>query len=164
MRGSGHTYTHTYMFSHVCTQRGSHTHRHAPTHAGRHTHTSTSWGSPEEEGEDHLPQWIFLNFYKVILFRYNYTNYIHMSPNKWLKHTVSQWRSTAASTALSRVAPWCSRRTVSFRPPRGTLTSIQNLGGSWFSLPSIDLHRNYDNFQRTSYNLSEFLQHELRCG
>ena len=60
-------------------------------------------------------------------------------------------------------APWCSQRTASFCPPLGTLTSIQNLGGSWFSPSSIDLHSNYDNFQRTSFNLSELLQHELSC-
>ena len=52
------------------------------------------------------------------------------------------WRSTVASTALSGVAPWCSQRTVIFRPPLGKLTSMQNLGGSWFSRPSIDLHSN----------------------
>jgi hypothetical protein len=47
------------------------------------------------------------------------------------------------------VAPWGSRRTASFRPRLGTLTLIQNLGGSWFSPPSIDLHSNYDSFWRT---------------
>ena len=35
-------------------------------------------------------------------------------------------------------------------PPLSTLTSIQNLGGSWFSPSSIDLHSNYDDFRRTS--------------
>jgi hypothetical protein len=70
---------------------------------------------------------------------------------------------SVSSTALCRVAPWCNRRTASFRPPLGILTSIQNLGGSWFSLSSIDLHMNYYNFRRTSSNLSEFLQHELTC-
>ena len=88
---------------------------------------------------------------------------IFTSPNNWLKHTVLQWRSTIASTALCRVAPWCSRRTVKFRHPLSTLTSIQNLGGSWFSLPSIDLHSNYDNFRRTSSSISELLEHELTC-
>ena len=73
------------------------------------------------------------------------------SPNNRLKHTILQWRSTVASTALW-VAPWCSQRTASFHPPLGTLTSIQNLGGSWFLTASIDLHSNYDNF------LEDFLQ------
>jgi hypothetical protein len=54
------------------------------------------------------------------------------SPNNWLKHTILQRSSTVASTLLCRVAPWCSRRTASC-PPLGTLTSIQNLGGSLFS-------------------------------
>ena len=104
-----------------------------------------------------------IKHFKVILFRWNYTKYIDVSPNNWLKHTVLQWRCTVASTSLCRVVPWCSRGTASFRPPLGTLKSIQNLGGSWFSPTSIDLHSNYDNFWRTSPNLSELLQHELLC-
>ena len=55
----------------------------------------------------------------------------------------------------------CSRRTVCFCPPLGTLTSIQHLGVSWCSPSSIDSYSNYDNFQRMSSNLSELLQHEL---
>jgi hypothetical protein len=72
-----------------------------------------------------------------------------------------QWRSTVASKALCRVAPWCYRRTTSFRPPLGTLTSIQNLGDSWFSPPSIDLHSN--NFRLEDLVRSELLKHELTC-
>ena len=65
------------------------------------------------------------------------------------------------STALYRVATWCSRRTASFRTPLGTLTSIQNLAGSWFPPHSIDIDINYDNLWRMPSNLSELLQHEL---
>jgi hypothetical protein len=65
------------------------------------------------------------------------------SQNNWLKHTILQRRSTVALTALCKVAPCYTHRTASFHPPLGTLTSIQNLGGSRFSPPSIDLHSNY---------------------
>ena len=55
------------------------------------------------------------------------------------RNTDDIWRLLGG---LCRVAPWCSRRTASFFPLLGTLTSIQNLGGLWFSPPSIDLHSN----------------------
>ena len=117
----------------------------------------TSGGSSEEEGEDHP---IHCKTFKKSSFLGKSILNIITSPNNWLKHTIVQWRSAVASTALGRVASWCSRRTAIFRPPLGTLTSTQNLGGSWFSPPSIDLHVNYDRFQRTSSKLSELLQHE----
>ena len=103
------------------------------------TRFHTSGGSSEEEGEDYPPQWISWNKNSETLKKLSFLdktilNIFH-SPNNWLKHTVLQRRSTVASTALCSVAPWCSRRTVSFRPPLGTLTSLQNLGGSWFSHP-----------------------------
>ena len=88
---------------------------------------------------------------------------IFLSLNNLLKHTVLQWRSTVASISLCRVAPWCSRRTASFHYSLGTLTWIQNLGGLWFSPPSIDIHSNYGNFRRTSSNLSELLQRQMTC-
>jgi hypothetical protein len=105
-------------------------------------------------------KYVFLNIWKVI--DKTIIN-IFTPPDNWLKHTVFQWGSTVASTALCRVAPRCSRRTANFCPPLGTLTSIQNLGDSWFSPHSIDLHSNFDSFWRTSSNLSELLQHELTC-
>ena len=77
-------------------------------------------------------------------------------------YVVLQIKYTVVSTELCRVAPWCSQRTASFRPPLSTLTSIQNLGGLWFSSPSIDSHSNYDNFQRMCSNLSELLQQDGR--
>ena len=54
---------------------------------------------------------------------------------------------------------WGNRRTDSFRPPLATLTSIQNLGGSQASSPSIDIHSNY--VRRTSSSQSKLLQYEL---
>lgn len=69
--------------------------------------------------------------------------------------------SNVNMSTMSGVAPRCSRKTASFHPHLATLTSIQNLGGSQASPPSIDRHGNYDHFRRTSSNQSKLLQYEL---
>ena len=73
----------------------------------------------------------------IILYDHNTTQAYY-----YLRYFLRSVAVPLASTALCRVAPWCSRRTASFHPPLGILTSVQNLGNSWFSLPSIDLHSN----------------------
>jgi hypothetical protein len=121
----------------------------------------------KDKPSDSVPQWRLLrgrmgepsssvNFIQILILKHKKSY-----PFFW-KHYL-QIRSTVVSAALCRVAPWGSQRTASFRPPLGTLTSIQNLGGSWFSPPSIDSHSNYDHVRRTFSSLSELFQHELTC-